>query len=71
MKTLTIISYLMFIISIAGIIYALAVNPPAWVVYAIAILFIPLFILSFGLIIMARGKKEEEDERAREPFIGY
>jgi energy-converting hydrogenase A subunit I len=71
MKTLTIISYLMFIISLGGIIYALVTNPPAWIVYAIAILFIPLSILSFGLIIMARSKKEEEDERAREPFIGY
>lgn len=71
MKTLTIISYIMFIMSIGGIIYAVVANPPAWIVYAIAILFIPLSILSFGLLIMARGKKEEEDERAREPFIGY
>lgn len=70
MKTLTITSYLMFIISIGGIIYALLANPPAWIVYAIAILFIPLSILSFGLLIMASSKKEE-DERAREPFIGY
>jgi energy-converting hydrogenase A subunit I len=71
MKTLTITSYLMFIVSISGIIYALVANPPAWIVYAIAILFIPLSILSFGLLIMAHSKKEEEDERAREPFIGY
>ncbi|HNR26668.1 MAG TPA: DUF788 domain-containing protein [Methanobacteriaceae archaeon] len=71
MKTLYISSYLMFIVSIAGIVYALVADPPAWIVYAISILFIPLSILSFGLLIMARSKKEEEDERAREPFIGY
>ncbi len=71
MKTLTIISYILFIISIGSIIYAIVTNPPAWIVYAIAILFIPLSILSFGMMIMARVKKEEEDERAREPFIGY
>jgi energy-converting hydrogenase A subunit I len=71
MKTLTITSYLMFIVSITSIIYALVANPAVWIVYAIAILFIPLSILSFGLLIMARSKKEEEDERAREPFIGY
>ena len=71
MKTLYISSYLMFIVSIAGIVYALVADPPAWIVYAISILFIPLSILSFGILIMARSKKEEEDERAREPFIGY
>jgi hypothetical protein len=30
-----------------------------------------LFILSLGLIVMARSTKDEEDERVNEPFIGY
>ena len=71
MEKLGLASYFMFIISVLGIIYALIFNPAAWIVYGISIVFIPLFILSLGLIIMARSKKEEEDERTNEPFIGY
>jgi energy-converting hydrogenase A subunit I len=71
MNRLTVTSYLLFLLSIGGILYALIFNPVAWIVYGIAIFFIPLSILSFGLIVMARSKKEEEDERSREPFIGY
>jgi energy-converting hydrogenase A subunit I len=51
--------------------YALIINPPNWIVYAISIVFIPLSILSFGLLSMARGKKEEEEDKRKEPFIGY
>ena len=65
------ISSLILIISLASIIYALVFNPAEWIVIGISILFIPLSILSFGLMIMARAKKEEEDDRRREPFIGY
>ena len=32
---------------------------------------IPVAILSFGLIVMAKGSKEEEEDKRREPFIGY
>ncbi|NYB52830.1 MAG: DUF788 domain-containing protein [Methanobacteriaceae archaeon] len=71
MDKLKISSYLLLIISLAGIIYALLFNPPNWVVYAISIIFIPTLILSFGLIVMARGPEEEEDDKTREPFIGY
>jgi len=53
------------------ILYALIFSPESWIVYGIAIVFIPIFILSFGLITMAKGKKEEEEERREEPFIGY
>jgi energy-converting hydrogenase A subunit I len=66
----TIIS-IVFIISVASIIYALIFNPAEWMVIGISILFIPLSILSFGLLIMARARKEEEEDRRREPFIGY
>ncbi len=71
MNKLSIISSIIFIISIASIIYALLFNPADWMVYMISIVFIPLSVLSFGLIIMAKAKKEEEDDRRREPFIGY
>ncbi|AXV36762.1 MAG: DUF788 domain-containing protein [Methanobacteriaceae archaeon] len=71
MKTLYIASYLMFIISLVSIAYALIFNPPSWIVYGISIVFIPVAILSFGLISMAKIKEEEEDERRDEPFIGY
>lgn len=66
-----IISSIIFIISVGSIIYALIFNPVDWMVYGIAIAFIPLSILSLGLIIMAKAKKEEEEDRRKEPFIGY
>lgn len=71
MNKLMISSYLLLIISILLILYALIFNPADWIVYGIAIVFIPIFILSLGLITMAKGKKEEEEERREEPFIGY
>lgn len=71
MDKLKVTSYLIFIISVAGIAYALLFNPPSWVVYGISIIFIPAGILSFGLIVMARGPKDDEDDKTREPFIGY
>ena len=71
MNKLKIVSYLLFIISIIMILYALIFNPADWIVYGIAIVFIPIFILSFGLITMAKAKKDEEEERKEEPFIGY
>ncbi len=64
-------SWLIFIISIALIIYALVFNPVSWIVYTISLIFIPLFILSLGLISMARGRKEDEEAKRKEPFIGY
>ncbi len=71
MNKQSIISSIIFIISIASIVYALLFNPADWMVYGISIVFIPLSVLSFGLIIMAKARKEEEEDRRREPFIGY
>lgn len=71
MDRLKLYSWLILIISIGLIVYALIFNPVYWIVYAIAMIFIPLSILSFGLLIMARGSKDEEEEKRREPFIGY
>ncbi|ADL58387.1 MULTISPECIES: hypothetical protein [Methanothermobacter] len=59
------------ILSATGIIYALLFNPPAWVVYGVAIFLIPVFILSLGILSMATPEKDEADERVNEPFIGY
>ena len=71
MKTLYISSYLMFIVCIAGIVYALvAVHPPGLFTPSPYSSY-PLSILSFASLIMAAQQEEEEDERAREPFIGY
>lgn len=64
-------SWLIFVISIVSILYALIFNPSGWIVYGISIVFIPLSILSFGLISMAKGRKEEEEDKRKEPFIGY
>lgn len=63
--------YSLLMISTVLILYSLLFNPVAWVVYGIAIVFIPIFILSLGLVTMAKAKKEEEEERKEEPFIGY
>jgi len=71
MDKLKISCYLILIISIAGILYALLFNPPPWIVYGISIIFIPTGILSFGLISMKRGPKKDEEDKNREPFIGY
>ncbi|HEX3013062.1 MAG TPA: DUF788 domain-containing protein [Methanobacterium sp.] len=71
MNKLSITSSIVFIISIVSIIYALLFNPMDWIVYGISIVFIPLAVLSFGLIVMAKPKKEEEEDRRKEPFIGY
>jgi hypothetical protein len=30
-----------------------------------------LGVLSFGLIIMAKAREEEKEDRRKEPFIGY
>jgi len=71
MNKMIVVSYLLLTIFIVLILYALILNPATWIVYGIAIVFIPIFILSLGLITMAKGKKEEEEERVEEPFIGY
>jgi len=60
-----------FISSVSFIAYALIFNPPEWMIIGISIAFIPLSILSFGLLIMAKATKEEEEGRRKEPFIGY
>ena len=64
-------SWILLIASLLSIIYALIFNPANWIVYAISLVSIPLSILSFGLIAMAKGSKDEEKEKRMEPFIGH
>ena len=71
MDKLKTIGWILLIASFASIVYALIFNPADWIVYGISIVFIPLGVLSFGLIIMAKAKEEEKEDRRKEPFIGY
>ncbi|WP_048190645.1 hypothetical protein [Methanobacterium sp. SMA-27] len=71
MDKLKITSWILLILSLGSIAYALIFNPANWIVYAISLIGIPVAILSFGLIVMAKGSKEEEEDKRREPFIGY
>ena len=64
MNKMKIASYVVFIVSILAILYALIFNPAA-------IVCIPFLVLSFGLISMSKPIKEEEEERREEPFTGY
>ncbi|MGL4670511.1 MAG: DUF788 domain-containing protein [Methanobacteriaceae archaeon] len=71
MKRFKLLSYLILIISILSIGTCILFSVANWIVYGVAIVFIPLFILSLGLVTMGVPKKDEEDERREEPFIGY
>lgn len=65
------VSWLLLIFSALAILYSLVFPLDNWIVYLIAILCIPLFILGFGLITMAKPRKEDKEERIKEPFTGY
>ena len=53
-------SYIILIVSILAILYALIFNPADWIVYAIAIVCIPFLVLSFGLLTMSKPIKDED-----------
>ena len=67
-KTLYII---LLALSTIAILACLVIDFPSWIVYAVAIFGIPLWILSLGLLTMAKAKPEDEEERVKEPFTGY
>ena len=48
MNKMKIASYIILIVSVLAILYALIFNPADWIVYAIAIVCIPFLVLSFG-----------------------
>lgn len=69
MNILKIVSGIVLILSLLGIIYGFFTT--AYVTMALAIVCIPLFILSLGLLNMSQPKEDEVDERLKEPFTGY
>jgi energy-converting hydrogenase A subunit I len=71
MDKLKIISWVLFIVSIGSILFALIFNPASWIIYTIALVSIPVSVLSFGIVGMAKGNKDDEEGKRREPFIGY
>lgn len=67
-KTLCIV---LLAISTIAILACLVIDFDAWIVYAVAIFGIPTWILSLGLLTMAKPKPEDAEERVKEPFTGY
>lgn len=69
MNILKIVCGITLIISLIGIIYGFFTT--AYITMALAIICIPLFILSLGLLNMSQPKEDEIEERLKEPFTGY
>lgn len=67
-KTLYII---LLALSTIAILACLVIDFEAWIVYTVAIFGIPLWVLSLGLLTMAKAKPEDVEERVKEPFTGY
>lgn len=71
MSNQKLISTILLILSTLAILYGLLFTIPIWLVYGIAIICIPLWVLSLGLITMAKPREEDKEERVKEPFTGY
>ncbi len=71
MASQKIICILLLVLSTAAILACLVVNFDAWIVYTVAIFGIPTWVLSLGLLTMAKPKPEDVEERVKEPFTGY
>ncbi len=65
------ISIILLVLSTIAILSCLIINFDAWIVYTVAMFGIPTWILSLGLLTMAKPKPEDEEERLKEPFTGY
>ena len=57
-------------LSTIAILACLVINFEDWIVYTVAIFGIPLWVLSLGLLTMAKPKPEDVEERVKEPFTG-
>lgn len=62
---------ILLVLSTLAILACLFINFDTWIVYTVAIFGIPLWILSLGLLTMAKPKPEDIEERVKEPFTGY
>ena len=71
MNSLKVISIIVLLLSTIAILACLIIDFDAWIVYAVAIFGIPAWILSLGLLTMAKAKPEDAEERVKEPFTGY
>ena len=58
-------------LSTIAILACLVIDFDAWIVYTVAIFGIPSWILSLGLLTMAKPKPEDVEDRVKEPFTGY
>ncbi len=65
------ISVILLVLSTIAILACLVINFDVWIVYAVAIFGIPTWVLSLGLLTMAKPKPEDAEERVKEPFTGY
>ena len=66
-----IISIILLVLSTIAILACLIINFSEWIVYTVSIFAIPTWILSLGLLTMAKPKPEDAEERIKEPFTGY
>lgn len=66
-----VICIILLALSTIAILACLLINLKAWIVYTVAIFCIPLWILSLGLLTMAKPDPEDAEERVKEPFTGY
>ncbi|MBQ7929137.1 MAG: DUF788 domain-containing protein [Methanobrevibacter sp.] len=66
-----IICSILLALSTIAILACLVIDFEAWIVYTVAIFGIPLWVLSLGLLTMAKPRPEDEEERVKEPFTGY
>ena len=71
MASQKIISIILLVFSTIAILACLVVNFDAWIVYTVAIFGIPTWILSLGLLTMAKPDPDDAEERIKEPFTGY
>ena len=66
-----IVSIIVLVLSTIAILACLVIDFDAWIVYTVAIFGIPAWVLSLGLLTMAKPKPEDEEGRLKEPFTGY
>lgn len=71
MASQKIISIILLVLSTIAILACLVINFDAWIVYTVAIFGIPTWILSLGLLTMAKPDPDDAEERIKEPFTGY
>ena len=71
MDSQKLISIIVLALSTIAILACLVIDFEVWIVYTIAIFGIPAWILSLGLLTMAKPKPEDVEGRLKEPFTGY